>query len=271
MGFKAWGFKGQCSWLWDSSKGIRTWRKGNQAAWEHTAGKNSLKSTEDTQWGEGCRKAVFTERPLWEQRNWQVPLPSPTLQHKHGVTCGNQPRASTHYLICLHQVPPPCAPVEPPFPGMLASVPKQPASSPRKPTQTPVPTTCPNLGVWGALIPGVVIRGLISQADHKHLVKTHHSHTRDQKLTATGKEGLCRWLAWRAKQSGHNSSVHIAHTGDTPWSVWPWDTRVTTLQVTIEVLLYKAITLKNRRSSWLFEQRSMHRILDKMRKQKNLS
>ena len=74
-------------------------------------GNSDLKSTYGTQWGGYSVISVciperhHSQRSFWEQRNWQVPRPSSTPQHKHRATCGNQHSTNTHYLTCLPPIP----------------------------------------------------------------------------------------------------------------------------------------------------------------------
>ena len=96
------------------------------------------------------REEVVMERPSQEQSNWQMPLSSPTPQHKHSATCGNQHRADTHYLTCLHQSQYPRALVEPHFPVMLILGLAWWAPSPRSPACAPANTALPNIN-WKSL------------------------------------------------------------------------------------------------------------------------
>lgn len=108
------------------------------------------------------REALFTERPLQEQRNEQVLFPFPTPQHKHRANYRNQPSTDTCYLTCLYQAhcntpltPPPSTPL-PHFdgtalPSQIASVPGQQIPSPRRIAQPPTKTLSHNLGVLWSL------------------------------------------------------------------------------------------------------------------------
>ena len=87
-----------------------SWREGSQTILRQTSWKQP---SEENAWGaQGIdyilfSEAVFTEKPLWEQKSWLPPLPSPAHQHKHRVTCGKQHNSDTGCLTCLHQVSPP--------------------------------------------------------------------------------------------------------------------------------------------------------------------
>ena len=139
------------------------------------------------------RGSSHREIPL-EQRNWQAPFLSPTLQHKHWATYENQHSANTYYLTCLYQAPPPSTLVEQPFLVTLFLS----LIGPSPPEQWPKPLPTPYLlakEFCKALVPIAAAVGLISQADQSTPVEMHHIQARDQILLITGKESPYRQLA----------------------------------------------------------------------------
>ena len=115
VAFKACSFKGQHAWLWESweDMGAALGKKAGQTACRHKAWKPCEEYMGHTvrrlaAYLRMCpRVAVFTERHLHEQRNWQAPFPSLPPQHKHRATCRNQCSISIPHLTCLGQAPPP--------------------------------------------------------------------------------------------------------------------------------------------------------------------
>ena len=100
--------------------------------------------------------------------------------------------------------------------------------------------------LWKCSVPGVVSQVSSHKQTRAYLVKTYHIQSRGQILHKTGKGNLCRSQAWRIKQSGHNSRVHTAHTGNTSRSARPWEIGDIILQGTSGPLFLKSLPSKTR-------------------------
>lgn len=115
-------------------------------------------------WRACSRKTWFIERPLWEQGNWQAPISSPTTQHKHRTTCGNQWSADISYLSCFHQVLPPprvrwWSILSPPY------LPQSQYNMPQPPQNQPKHLNIPHIstpGFFSVSVSAVVVTGINS-------------------------------------------------------------------------------------------------------------
>lgn len=122
-----------CSWreCWQTTQRHAVRRQGSEECVGHMEGRLF------TLLGVLLRGTVFMKIPLGEQSSWQAPCPSLSTQHKHTATY-------TGWLICLHQVPHPCALAVLPISVKLVSVPVQQLPPPIRSAQTSAQNMSPN-------------------------------------------------------------------------------------------------------------------------------
>ena len=135
-----------------------------------------------------------------------MPLPSPTPQHNHRTTCGNQCSTNTNDLTCLNQDLPPAR-------RALAELSLSEAELLSQKTEANAHVASPDVGVCGVSWQWWQEVSFHNQT-RAHLFKTHHIQARDQTLPTTGKEplqiaGLKDKMARTKEQS--LQSIHWSH------------------------------------------------------------